>query len=682
VRAKRARATAPPAPDAMEKACPFPGPASYDYEGRGSFFGREQETVALASMLLGRQLTVLTAGSGDGKTSLLHAGVIPILYEDGIEAAVTEPGGTAPIQAIGGMILDRLLPSKVKGKALLDRLIETLGPGATLLAAREHCDTLTREARQKLLLGQEARRPVNLLEGGALVTWLRDGRLSALHLEAAMNASASLDGRRWPGVMASLSDLLHFFDGPDALPPLDLDETPDAATEQLLEAMEAAIGLRLSTNPDFEFVLVIDQFEEIFVQFHGRRGSDGPTVERWRHREALVDFIRKVRARNWPVRIVLSLRKEHYADLQTHLGDRAGLAPLTYHLGPLTKAQAEECLLRDNIWRQEAPTPDQAGAIVDGLRVEDQYVHPTLLSVVGEWLWRQDNLASLTREALREASGRAIDAFVERALETAQARFDWTGAERQEALEILSQLIVVDNDQARRLSVAESTLINAQFRDPRLRERLIRELQSRRLVRFEYRLGGYYVEIVHERLIEAIHAYLDRTRRENEAYAALSKLVEDIRAEARRPACTRLEPNDRNILLANFERLSLPGVIAARTVARLLLDPTLPRIAQTGPQAEDHAIYMASRLRLAIRSLAASADLDDVALLPGDPEARMSEGLFASPGEVEQRLAARSDRAGSAALRLMLASTILHRDPHAHRRIRAVARRLTRRATA
>jgi hypothetical protein len=676
-------AGAAPDPRAVME-CPFPGPASYDYDRRRSFFGREEETVRLTQRLLDRRVTVLTAGSGDGKTSLLHAGVVPLLYQEGVETAVAEPGGGQPINTIGTICLHRLLPPKAVGLALIARLITAVGGSATLEDARSYCDVLRREERQRLLRGEDAQRPVNLLEGGALVSWLRDGRLSSEGLAAAMGATTLLDGRAWPGVTAPLTEVADFFDGPDMVPEQDLSGPPDEAAARLLGALDAAIKLRQAADPDFEFVLVIDQFEEIFVQYKGGPGATGApgAPERWKHREALLNFIAQVRDQPWPIRLVLSLRKEHYADLEAFLGEREGLKPLTYHLSPLSGDQAIDCLLKPDEWPDEPPTKAQAQAVVDGLRIEDQFVHPTLLAVVGEWLWFQPHVGALSGEELREASTGAINAFVQRAFETTpDDRTTWDVAERQEALAILSQLILSDGGQQRRNSVAMATLLNAQFARRDLRERLLLDLQKRRLIRIEERasLGGKYVEIVHERLIEAIHAYLGKLRRENEIFAALPLLIDDLRAEARKPVCAPLEPGQRAVLLANFKRLELPSVIAARAVGRLLMDAELGKAFEAGAMDDDETgggdRETAVGLRDAIEDLAARADEDEAPAL--DLETRRKEGLLASPAEADRLLAAEPENYDEGRLHFLLASALLHGDRGAGQRIRDLSTRLT-----
>ena len=60
---------------------PYPGLRSYTEEDAGWFFAREHETSQVVSNLWTSRLTVLYGESGVGKTSLLHAGVIPQLRQ-------------------------------------------------------------------------------------------------------------------------------------------------------------------------------------------------------------------------------------------------------------------------------------------------------------------------------------------------------------------------------------------------------------------------------------------------------------------------------------------------------------------------------------------------------------------------------------------------------------------------
>jgi tetratricopeptide (TPR) repeat protein len=60
---------------------PWPGLASFTEDLRGFFFGREKETEELVRLIRRNTLTVLFGQSGLGKSSLLQAGVFPVLRE-------------------------------------------------------------------------------------------------------------------------------------------------------------------------------------------------------------------------------------------------------------------------------------------------------------------------------------------------------------------------------------------------------------------------------------------------------------------------------------------------------------------------------------------------------------------------------------------------------------------------
>jgi len=64
-------------PAALEN--PWPGLAPYTEQQSGLFFGREEETEELLRLIQRETLTILFGRSGSGKSSLLHAGVIPRL---------------------------------------------------------------------------------------------------------------------------------------------------------------------------------------------------------------------------------------------------------------------------------------------------------------------------------------------------------------------------------------------------------------------------------------------------------------------------------------------------------------------------------------------------------------------------------------------------------------------------
>ena len=64
---------------AVQSPSPWPGPVPYSEAEARYFFGRERETELLLNQVRFGRLSVLTAWSGAGKSSLIHAGLVPTL---------------------------------------------------------------------------------------------------------------------------------------------------------------------------------------------------------------------------------------------------------------------------------------------------------------------------------------------------------------------------------------------------------------------------------------------------------------------------------------------------------------------------------------------------------------------------------------------------------------------------
>ena len=64
---------------------PYVGPRPFSAAERALFFGRDQEIGELVSLVISHPYVLLYAVSGAGKTSLLTAGLMPALREQGFE---------------------------------------------------------------------------------------------------------------------------------------------------------------------------------------------------------------------------------------------------------------------------------------------------------------------------------------------------------------------------------------------------------------------------------------------------------------------------------------------------------------------------------------------------------------------------------------------------------------------
>lgn len=79
---------------------PYVGLRAFRAEDHDRFFGRTQESHEIAALWRASKLTVLYGASGVGKTSLLHAGVIPLLDAERVDVLPIGRVSTAALSAI------------------------------------------------------------------------------------------------------------------------------------------------------------------------------------------------------------------------------------------------------------------------------------------------------------------------------------------------------------------------------------------------------------------------------------------------------------------------------------------------------------------------------------------------------------------------------------------------------
>jgi eukaryotic-like serine/threonine-protein kinase len=82
---------------------PFVGLRAFDFGDANWFFGRERETAALTRRIRSSRFTAVVGPSGSGKSSLVRAGVLPLLAADGWTAMITRPG-SAPIATLAATL--------------------------------------------------------------------------------------------------------------------------------------------------------------------------------------------------------------------------------------------------------------------------------------------------------------------------------------------------------------------------------------------------------------------------------------------------------------------------------------------------------------------------------------------------------------------------------------------------
>ena len=115
-----------PAPTARETgkaANPYVGPGPFSQADTYRFFGRDREAAELYSLVAAHRSVLLYAQSGAGKTSLLNAGLIPLLEKGGFDVL--------PAARVSQLTGDRALPDGISNVYILNVALAWAMPNTT-----------------------------------------------------------------------------------------------------------------------------------------------------------------------------------------------------------------------------------------------------------------------------------------------------------------------------------------------------------------------------------------------------------------------------------------------------------------------------------------------------------------------------------------------------------------------
>ena len=121
---------------------PYLGLSPFTAADADVFFGRERETEAFLNRLRAEPLLVVVGPSGAGKTSFVHAGVLPALSES-FRAVVLRPGAT-PLSTV----LSKLAEAGVRTEGL------SRESDGALVASRVHAAAIERDVTLVLVVDQ------------------------------------------------------------------------------------------------------------------------------------------------------------------------------------------------------------------------------------------------------------------------------------------------------------------------------------------------------------------------------------------------------------------------------------------------------------------------------------------------------------------------------------------------
>jgi hypothetical protein len=293
-----------------------------------------------------------------------------------------------------------------------------------------------------------------------------------------------------------------------------------------------------SRRTRFGVALLFDQFEEIFTRFvdPGTAGAVRPQNQpNWRLRWELINEVKAVylgktelageleasqaqAAGHLPLRFLVAMRDEYVAQMDPFREFVPDLDSNAYHLALLSLPQAESAIKEPAKRFNYTYSDDLYRSLILQLTKEERYVEPAHLQIVCEKLWlnagqaisseqaasgtaeNQDGkIPQLGEDALEQVHGvrGILRSFFQEFLQ--EKKFDENA--RLEILEILEPLMTPNKT---RNILEKQELVKARFRDAGRREELLSQLVDRTIVRIEPRLGGQFVEITHEFLIEPI----------------------------------------------------------------------------------------------------------------------------------------------------------------------------------
>jgi DNA-binding SARP family transcriptional activator len=131
-------------PLGISPVCPYQGLAPYDVGDRDRFFGRDREITACLQRLATNPLLVVAGPSGCGKSSLVRAGLVPALRQQGRRVIVFAPGSDPD-----AALTDALAAAAGAAVVVVDQLEEVFTVGDGTDRVRAFCGRLASYAADK-----------------------------------------------------------------------------------------------------------------------------------------------------------------------------------------------------------------------------------------------------------------------------------------------------------------------------------------------------------------------------------------------------------------------------------------------------------------------------------------------------------------------------------------------------
>lgn len=605
------------------------------------FFGREDAARELGYLIRLHPIVAVSAPSGVGKTSLLRAAVVPELEIAGLSPVYMRPDPKPETGSDGALaLLDGRLEAAVVGALIPEPALElaclkVLGEQKwTDLSLQQAADRFRRLNPADPLRGRLLDCGRGFVERLPLSARYLNGTYRDEALAAQWNEYDPRLGEAFAN-LAPLKELATILGSPEVAERVasvragllagrdgDGEESPAFGSMQLLTSGRAD-GFRL-IRPDGDdelkprIVLVIDQFEQVFTLSHAD------------NRDRLLEALAELADKALPVHIVLSLRKEWFAELSRFVARPTARSPVrpfeTFHLDSMRLDEAREIMVEVPRSVGEPPIGEDAQATLWDDLQEDGQLDPVALSIACHELFEltvedATDLAEIHSFEVEEL----LAAYLDRALTTLDED------DRSEAIDILGEIA---GSGTTRDFVTESRLLDAPLRDRERRRAVLQRLQSLFLIRGDSprRDSERLFDIMHERLIAPVRSLI-RTRPDVVGLRRAAAWI--VQPDAAR---LDLEFDDLRCVLLADEWLDLDARSAAIVLSGLLrLDrhdrdkARFERLAFEHGETDSEAWYRQTTTRLARRASGAA---------PAETSAatRLAGGWWLTETEVQQVL--------------------------------------------
>jgi hypothetical protein len=529
---------------------PYVGPRPFRTEDEQVFFGRERETSELLSLITAHATLLVYAQSGAGKSSLLNAGLVPLLKKEGFETL-----GPTRVQ---GLSLEDIEQAEIKNIFVYNSIANWAEEGLNpqQLARLTLAEYLKERPRVENEEGEPSPRVLILDQFEELFTMYLDRRKD--RLDFFQQISDALEGSpllfRTNDLIKPAAFLSQLRLAANPLAAL-LHSHSSGAIQRLLDEPNAALPsteeLQQMIVDDLNQIIQSDKFYQEASAKHGLQSSvDGALNETKLRGQELIRQNRSLLEAAFPneiarsvsgdplLRVVFVMREDYIAELDPYASVLPEQLRTRYRLERLREGAAlqaiKEPLRHTNTGRTF--TDEAARKLVSDLlkvrvkteaglkEVADEFIEPVQLQVVCKSLWEQipATVREITPAHLRDFGdvNQSLAAFYEECL---AGTMNKTKVKEGALRRWFDTKLITP-------AGTRGTIYHGEGETGGLPDLAVQELRNRHIIRPERRSNATWYELAHDRFIEPIkksneqwllkRAAAERIRQKLEAKAA------------------------------------------------------------------------------------------------------------------------------------------------------------------